>query len=143
MNFFEQELRKIVEPIDHDAAYVGRSAYLNLGGGNRAKLSFVTMGIADQYAGLKMSVVNLRDGELDANVLRFSDLFGKKPTRNPNFREGIVPHIWTDRGKSAWYVYRPTDADYALLTDRVGEYISVFQDETQTQGQSMSQSPFM
>ena len=128
-----------MEPIDPDAAYVGRAAYMNLGGGNRAKMSFVTLGHADHYSGLKISVLNLRDGEIDTNVLRFNDLFGKKQTRNPNFREGIVPHIWTCNGKSEWYVYTPTSSDYALLTENVSEYVSVFQDQTQEFGQSAGQ----
>ena len=131
MNFFEQELRKIVAPISPDATYVGRAAYVDLGGGNRAKLQFVTQGYADNYSALLIKIINTNDGELDAIGIKFSDVFGKKKVGNPNFQSGIVPHIWTDRGQSDWYVYRPTANDYKALTDAASAYMEVFQQQSQ------------
>ena len=46
MNFFEQELRKIVGSAYPDATYIGRACYVRLGEENRAKIQFVT-GIAN------------------------------------------------------------------------------------------------
>ena len=128
MDFFEKELRKIIGGAYPDAKYVGRAAYVDLGEGNRAKFEFVTLGYADHYAAIRGKVINLRDGEIDMNVIRFSDVLGKKQTANPNFRDGIVPYIWSDHGKSEWYVYKPTQADYGLLTKNVTEYVSIFQE---------------
>lgn len=42
MNFFEQELHKIVAPKYPDATYVGRACYVRLDELNRAKIQFVT-----------------------------------------------------------------------------------------------------
>ena len=131
MDFFEKELRKIIGSAYPDAKYVGRAAYVDLGEGNRAKFEFVTLGFADHYAALRGKIINLCDGEIDVNVMRFSDIFGKKQTINPNFCDGIVPYIWSDHGKSEWYVYKPTQADYALLTKNISEYVSIFQEADQ------------
>jgi len=45
---------------------------------------------------------------------------------NPNFKEGIVPHIWTGDRKPDWYVYKPTDMDIKKLTVEMDVYLSVF-----------------
>ena len=143
MNFFEKELRKIVGSAYLDAKYVGRAAYVDLGEGNRAKFEFVTLGHADNYVAIRGKIINQRDGEIDVNVMRFTDILGKKQTSNPNFRDGNTPRVWTDNGKSDWYGYKPTQADYSLLTRNVSEYVSIFQEESQETGMSMSQNPFM
>ena len=143
MDFFEQELRKIVGSAYPNARYVGRAAYVNLGDGNRAKFEFVTLGYADNYEAIRGKIINQRDGEIDVNVMRFSDLFGKKRVANPNFSSGIVPHIWSNNGKHDWYVYKPTQADYRLLTQNVSEYLSIFQEMGQEAGGPTMQGQMM
>lgn len=129
MNFFEQELRKIIDQsnVAADASYVGRSCFVRLTPDLRAKLTFITMGIASHYEALKMTVLNRKEGEVDNTILRFSDLLGKKQVANPNFQNGILPHIWDDSGKPTWYVYQPQQKDYRLLAESVDEYLQVFQ----------------
>ena len=60
MNFFEQELRKIIgqSTAAADASYVGRSCFVRLNPDLRAKLTFITMGIASHYEALKMTILN-------------------------------------------------------------------------------------
>ena len=48
MNFFEQELRKIVGSAYPDATYIGRACYVRLGEENRAKIQFVTGIVSNQ-----------------------------------------------------------------------------------------------
>lgn len=129
MNFFEQELRKIMARSDMsaNASYVGRSCFVSLNSDLRAKLTFITMGIASHYEALKMTVFNRKEGEVDNTILRFSDLLGKKQVANPNFKEGVCPHIWDDHGKVMWYVYQPRQEDYQLLAENVDEYLQIFQ----------------
>lgn len=76
---FEQELRKIIgqSTAAADASYVGRSCFVRLNPDLRAKLTFITMGIASHYEALKMTILNRKEGEVDNTVLRFSDLLGK------------------------------------------------------------------
>ena len=128
MNFFEQELRKLVDAgIDLDnVKFAGRACYGNLGGQNRAKMQFVTTGIADRYSTLAVDILNRTDGKVDSLFFRFEDIWGKKQVSNPNFKDGFMPHIWTSGLKSEWPVYKPTPADFEQLADAVNNYLSVF-----------------
>ena len=87
MTFFERELRKIVEPTYPDATFVGRACYVRLSDMNRAKIEFVTCGMADHYEALQMSILNRRDGQVDALRLRFADIWGRGQMSNPNIRQ--------------------------------------------------------
>ena len=129
MTFYEQELRKIVGERYPDATYVGRACYVRLDEMNRAKIQFVTTGI-----------LNRQEGDVDNLLLRFSDLFGKKMVNNPNFRDGVIPHIWDDYGKVSWYVYHPTRQDYEVLSDAVSDYLEVFQDMSQSADRAWEQT---
>ena len=132
INAFEQELRKIVSPRYPDAAYVGRACYVRLSERNRAKVQFISTHIANQYDALRLTILNRDEGAVDNLVLRFSDLLGKKHTSNPNFRDGVIPHLWDDCGRVAWYVYQPSSRDYQELSDAVGSYLEIFQEQIQT-----------
>ena len=119
MTFYEQELRKIIGEQYPDATYVGRVCYVRLSDMNRAKIQFVTGSVANQYNALQLTILNRSEGQVDTLRLRFSDLLGTKVTSNPNFRNGVDPHIWDDYGKVDWYVYHPTRQDYEKLSNAV------------------------
>jgi hypothetical protein len=93
MNFFEQELRKIIgqSTAAADASYVGRSCFVRLNPDLRAKLTFITMGITSHYEALKMTILNRKEGEVDNTVLRFSDLLGKKAGDEPQLQKRDLP----------------------------------------------------
>lgn len=131
-NAFQQELRKIVSPNYPDVAYVGRACYVRLSERNRAKIQFISTHIASQYDALRLTILNRDEGTVDNLVLRFSDLLGKKHTSNPYFSDGVIPHLWDDCGKVAWYVYQPNSRDYQELSDAVGSYLEIFQEQIQT-----------
>ncbi|GHU58572.1 hypothetical protein FACS1894133_3580 [Clostridia bacterium] len=128
MNFFEQELRKLADAgiTPDNATFAGRACYVDLGGQNCAKIQFTTTGVSEHYSALAVDILNRTDGKVDSLRFRFGDVWGKKPTPNPNFSDGIMPHIWTDRAKSEWYVYKPTPADFKQLAEAVSDYLSVF-----------------
>lgn len=140
MTFFEQELRKIVGDEYPDATFVGRACYVRLSDMNRAKIQFVTTGIASHYDALRLTILNRHEGEVDNLLLRFADLLGKKQVSNPNFQNGVMPHIWDDYGKASWYVYYPGSRDYQTLTDAVSDYLEVFQEQAQTADQQWQQT---
>ena len=140
MTFFEQELRKIVGSEYPDATFVGRACYVRLSDMNRAKIQFISTGIASHYDALRLTVLNRQEGEVDTLLLRFSDLLGKKMVNNPNFRDGVIPHMWDDYGKVDWYVYHPNSLDYQKLTDAVSDYLEVFQEQSQTADQQWQQT---
>lgn len=66
MNFFEQELRKIMARSDMsaNASYVGRSCFVGINADLRVKLTFITMGIASHYEALKMTILNRKEGDV-------------------------------------------------------------------------------
>ena len=138
MTFFEQELRKIVGAIYPDAKYIGRAAYVDLGGGNRAKLRFITMGIADNYEALCVDIINQFDGKVDTNTIRFGDVIGKQQTGNHNLLQGIKPHFWSYNDTVEWYVYKPAQADYDRLTAAVSDYTELFEIQTQEMSQEQT-----
>lgn len=140
MTFYEKELRKIMEPQFPEATFVGRACYVRLSDINRAKIQFISTNIASHYDALRLTILNRKDGEVDNLLLRFSDLLGKKMTTNPNFRDGIMPYIWDDHGKADWYVYHPTQRDYAALTAEVSEYLGVFMEQAQTADRQWQQT---
>jgi hypothetical protein len=131
MNFFEQELRKIVSPYYPDATYVGRACYVRLDEMNRAKIQFATGNVSNQYNALRMDILNRNDGQVDTLRVRFADLLGNKQVSNPNFQNGVSPHIWDDYGKADWYVYHPDLRDYKMLGGAVSDYLDVFQEQIQ------------
>ena len=129
MTFYERELRKIIGEKYPDATYVGRACYVRLSDTNRAKIQFVTGIVANQYNAIRITILNCSEGQVDVLLLRFSDLFGIKNTSNPNFRNGINPHIWDCDGRVDWYVYYPNQHDYEVLSDAVSIYLDVFKDK--------------
>lgn len=132
MNFFEQELRKLADACGGitDPVFAGRACFGNLGGDNRVKLEFITLGFADKYEALQATVINRVNGPLDSVRFRFADVWGKKEVSNRSFSDGIIPHIWSSDQRSDWYVYKPTGADLKQLAAAVGAYLGVFADKT-------------
>ena len=128
MNIFEQELRRLAKACAGitNPVFAGRACYGDLGAENRVKLQFVTLGHADHYEALKATILNRAEGEVDTLLFRFSDVWGAKQVSNPNFREGVIPHIWKGSRDHDWYAYRPTDADIRRLAAEVGGYVAVF-----------------
>lgn len=139
MNFFEQELRKIVGSQYPDAAFVGRACYVRLNEMNRAKIQFTTCGTADRYQALQMTILNRNDGQVDTLRLRFADLLGKGQVSNPYIQQS-GPYAWTYNGKTEWYAYHPNDQDYRQLADAVSGYLDVFQEQVQSSEQQWQQT---
>ena len=111
----------------------GQSCYGTLDKDLRVRIQFISTHISGQYDALKLTVLNRINGPVDTQVVTLKDLLGKKTIRdNPNFREGVTPHIWDDYGKADWYVYHPNSQDYQQLTDAVSDYLEVFQEQSQT-----------
>lgn len=112
--------------------FAGRSCYCDLGGDVRARLQFVTTGYADHYNALKVNILNRTEGDVDALLFRFGDIWGNKQVSNPNFRDGIIPYVWTDGNDVDWYVYHPNNADYKQLATELSAYLGVFTDRSHT-----------
>ena len=137
-SFFEQELGRLFGDgqVIRNPTYSGRSCFGTLGKDLRVRARFITTGYADHYDSLKITVLNRTDGPVDTLVLKLKDLLGKKPVPgNPNFREGVSPHIWDNYGKQEWYAYHPTAADYEVIRQAAKQYLDVFRDRQQERTQ--------
>ena len=130
-NFFEQELRKLTSQMGmlDDARFVGRACYGKVSENIRAKLQFVTMGHADHYEALQVTLINNTEGEIDRSTIRFKELWGMLPTSNPNFPDGVAPQIWTYNGKSEWYAAQPGPTEYEALAGDVDGYLELFSED--------------
>ena len=133
-DFFERELRKLFSDgeIIQSPRFTGRACLGTLGKDLRVRAQFATTGVSDHYDALKITVLNRKDGPVDTLILKLRDVWGKRPVpNNPNFRDGVFPHIWVDGGKPEWYAYQPTPADMERLCQEVEQYLSVFRERTQ------------
>lgn len=117
MNFFENELKKICGSCDtlYDKRYVGRACLGRIDENITAKIEFATLGVADQYTALRASVINRSEGKIDSVTIRLKEVMAA-----PN------PYIWDDYGKTGWYGYKPTAADYKSLSESVDSYLEAF-----------------
>lgn len=98
MNTFEKELRKLFQ---HDTLlteprFVGRSCYGKISNDIRMRAEFYNTKIAGHYDSLKIILLNRNEGVIDTALIRFDDLFGKQKVSNPNFKDGVFPHLWVD-----------------------------------------------
>lgn len=130
-NFFEQELRKLFGDgeIIHDPVFVGRTCLGNLDAGRQVRAEFVTMGYADHYTALRLTLLDSDLGVVDKLTLRLKEVWGRqKVPNNPYLRDGVDPHIWVDGNSVDWYAFHPTQADYQKLRQAAGSYLDVFRD---------------
>ena len=128
MNFFEEELKKILagSVTLKDQKYLGHNCYGTIGEELRARVEIVTQRTRDQYEAVKVSVINRTEGVVDSIVIPFTDVWGYPKT--PNFMEGKAPYIWSYDKSSCWYAFKPQSADYKKLALSIEKYLSVFQD---------------
>ena len=113
MTVYEQELRKLFEHSDlvDRPQFSGRVCVGDLGKDLRVRAEFLSTHISSQYDAIRLTVLNRTEGVVDRTLLRFQDVWGKKQVpNNPNFRSGVIPHLWDDYGKVEWYAYAAMSA---------------------------------
>ena len=134
---FQSELNKIFgnDAVFDNTRFVGRACYGSLGDDLKASAQFVSLNIQSQYDALKINIINRTEGVVDSVTIRFKELWGNKFTSNPNFREGVSPHLWLNNDKLCWYVYTPTNTDFNQLREAVSEYTELFREQTPEQQQ--------
>lgn len=133
MTVYERELRKLFENSDlmDRPRFSGRVCVGELGKDLRVRAEFLSTCVANQYDAIRLTVLNRTEGVVDRTMLRFKDVWGKKPVPgNPNFRSGVMPHLWDDSGDVDWYAYHPNAADYDALRQSIGQYLSMFRERT-------------
>lgn len=126
MSFFTTELMRCTKNFE-DKKCIGNAMYIPLGKNNLLKLFFTTIGYADHYEALSISVVDKNNGVIDKNIIKFSDVWGRKQVSNPNFKDGVIPHVWKHGSQDfRWYVYTPNHLDMELLSGQISDYAQMF-----------------
>ena len=125
MNFFQQELRKIIGYRYPNASYNFRACYIPLSDELYAKIFFTSCGVANRYESLRVTILNSREGKIDTNQFRFSEVLGRGQTCNP-YIQRIGPFVWSENGRADWYAYHPGGLDYRKLGDAITNYLKLF-----------------
>ena len=138
MNFLRAELNEILARTQYreEAVYIGNCGYVRVNESVRMRLEF-SRSSTTTYDGIIMTMLNRKEGTIDTNALKFGDIWGRKAVSNPNFKEGIIPHIWENKEKE-WYVYKPNQKDYQILANEISQYVGLFQEAEITQGPQMN-----
>lgn len=128
MDFFEKQLRQMFEgnEIISNAKFVGKTMLGKLDDELRVKLQFVTTGTAHEYTAIRASIINRKDGVVDQQTFKFSDIIGMKPHR---IRGQEAPYIWEYNNESKWYT-PVTVGEKAKIADTVLEYVEMYQEPT-------------
>lgn len=125
MNFFEQELRKIVGGICPSATYAGRTCYVRLTDSNRAKIEFTNRGLVGCYSALQVTILNENKGVIDSLYLNFADILCRRQDFHSN-TQASGTYISSHNNQYDWYGYQPTSADYSKLQKSLLNYLMVF-----------------
>ncbi len=128
MNFYEKEMRSMFGHTDiiQDPKFCGKLMLGKLDDDLRVKLEFVATHIAGKYNALRLTVIKRTGGAIDNGVFKFSDIIEKYRMPDHSF---VDYHMW-DYGGPEWYT-PITATQKAAITDRVLEYVEMYQDQTQ------------
>ena len=126
------ELKRIFDDMDcfADKKYFGRTFYGVIDKDLRLKATFNELGHYQHYSALKAEIIRRDEGVVDSNLIRFHDIWGNKPAANPNFKDGVSPHLWQDGTELRWYVYRPTTEDMKMLSSEIENFVAIYQEQS-------------
>lgn len=127
MNDFERLLHGILDTTNSfwNARYIGRACYAPVTEDLRIKAELHSTRVAAQYDALKLTAISNKNGVIDSLTLHFSDYFPEE-SRLKAF--DTKKYIWTDCGKTDWYV-RPKTQEISELSQAADEYAIQFDPE--------------
>jgi hypothetical protein len=140
-NFLEDELRKIFGNDDmfSNTKYISGICYGELDNELKVKCQIKDSCVYGNYDVLKLSVINRKEGVVDTHTIQFFDVWGKLPVPgNPNFPDGVAPHIWTYDRKTEWYAAAPKEKHYEIVRENVRNYLDIFRDKSMEHEQKPS-----
>lgn len=124
-NFFKQQLEKIIGGNpglgEYQASYIGRTCYLKMGRGRKAKIEFQVTTTREHYDKLSLSIVDDFNGTIDSTDILFRDAFS---LQDNGAGQMLAVYIWR-YPKYEWYC-KPTEIEWKKLSDMVFEYVSLF-----------------
>ena len=130
-SLFLQELQDLFGDgtIVHKPIFIGRTCFGTLGGDLLVRIEFEAPAVLRNYDSLSVKVIHRLSGLVDHIVLPIVDLIGRKMIPdNPNFPDGVAPHIWIYNGTVEWYGYKPNAADRAAIRSTVAQYLNIYRE---------------
>ena len=120
MNFFETELKKMTAKVTamKNPKLVGSACIARLTDTTTVKVEFARCIEADRRYGILITVLNRTEGKVDEIRIFFNDIWSYK----------VEIHAWMDYGKTEWYGYHPTAADYTKIAKAISDYLENFAD---------------
>ena len=127
MNDFECLLHGVLDGTNNfwDARYIGRACYAPITEDLRIKAEFQSTLVAAQYNALKLTAISNKNGVIDTLTLHFSDYFSEA---NKLKAFDTRKYIWTDCGKTEWYV-KPKPQELEALAQAADDYATQFDPE--------------
>lgn len=124
MNDFEKQLHGILDMTNSfwTARYIGRACYAPVTEDLRIKAELYSTRVAAQYDALKLTAISNKNGIVDSLTLHFSDYF---PEESKLKVFDTKKYIWTDSGKTEWYV-KPKPQEIFNLAQAADEYAIQF-----------------
>lgn len=131
MNFFEREFQRLFGDgrIIKHLSFAGTICWGWLNDDLRVRVKLTCSETAYLYDALNITVLDRMDKPIGTVLLKFQDVWGKQIVPGmPDCPDGIVPHIWTSRGKTEWHGWRPTPADREILRQQIRQCLKPFRD---------------
>lgn len=127
MTFLESELSKIFDGTELFINFktVGNTCYGSLTDDIRVKMNFEYCSVRNKFDALRITLLKRNEGQIDSVRIRFEDMWG---LINEDLSGPASPYIWSDEGKTYWYGYKPTNADYNKLVKAAKNYLEMFEE---------------
>lgn len=134
MSFFEREFQRLFgdETILKCLSFAGKTCRGWLNDDLRVTVQFTCANKGSYpYDALEITITDIMDRPVGAALLKFQDVWGIQYVPEiPHFPDGIVPHVWTCRGKTEWHGWRPAPADRELLRQQIRRHLEPFRERT-------------
>lgn len=126
MNFYEKTMREFLQndnllqkKVFHDKVVVGA-----LNNTTNVKISFHNFGLADNYHGFLVQIINKERGIVDSQTFRFNCIVGREQTQKE--RTSPTPHLWEYNGDVTWAGGTFTDDEKQEIMSFVQKYLFLY-----------------
>lgn len=125
MNKFEKEMRSFFkkDTLIENKVYFGKVMLGKINNDTNVKIYFNSIGVADEYYGFSIEIINKVNGVVDSVYIKFGDILGIVDIGTCK----IFHHITDDRyGKISWYSAVPTEKEIDKVMTVISNYISLY-----------------
>lgn len=122
MTKFENEMRDFLstDTLLQNKVFNDKTVVGELDNTTNVKLTFETTGVADNYYGIMVRIINKINGVIDTQFFKFNNVINKTEKEH-NF------YIWDSRGGVDWYSDRPTKTQKEKFMKLIYDYIKLYQ----------------